>query len=315
MCKKIAAIIIAITLGITMNVSAGTVPENELAITEDGENPGEIMSNDAAPELEFHQGAQRTAEKEKVFEKENVENNPMISATEPNKKISEISATEPEIVNSTLEEEEEPLEEEPSEKGGSQGGKDVVYNVMFPTNIHAYLDPDNLSGKGQIFSDEYKIENYGNTDVIIKIKNVAMYWKPVGKRPVPLEETGVKDNLQDSGLKVKMVWKNKSEKIEKLFNVEEDTSEEYVLFLKAAEYDENGKLIDSTKGGLGEFYFQGSLDGDMAPDLTGGTLMAKFDYEIIDAGSVGQEEDGRSNQDDMLSLIEERRVSDEDKKK
>ena len=43
--------------------------------------------------------------------------------------------------------------------------KDGICNVSFPTDIRACIDPGNLKGKGQIFSDSYVVENYGKNDM------------------------------------------------------------------------------------------------------------------------------------------------------
>ena len=41
--------------------------------------------------------------------------------------------------------------------------KKIISKVKIPTNTHVYLDPENLAGKGGIFSDSYEVINYGNS--------------------------------------------------------------------------------------------------------------------------------------------------------
>jgi len=95
---------------------------------------------------------------------------PDVSAAEPEEQPQELSAVEPSQVMAK-----DMADKEAEEDGETDADEkeDRIYSVTFPAEIHAYLDPGNISGRGQIFSDVYTIENYSNRDVAVKIKNIV----------------------------------------------------------------------------------------------------------------------------------------------
>ena len=159
--------------------------------------------------------------------------------------------------------------------------EDDIYNVSFPTVSRAYLDPDNLSGRGQIFSDEFKVENYGNTNVAIKIKNIEVSFSQK-KEMYELSETEITDETPSiKKINVDVVWKNAKEKTETILNVVEGRADEYVLFLDASKYDEDGNFVRLEEGSNGYFYFTGTLNSN--PDLVwkDGEMSVSFEYEMV----------------------------------
>lgn len=171
-------------------------------------------------------------------------------------------------------------EETENEEIDEEMKKECIYNVSFPTGSKAFLDPENLSGKGQIFSDDFKVENYGNTDVAIKIKNIEVYYKSTGEVYEFSEEEVSDRHSYVKKLNVDVVWRNEQENAEKVLSVLEGASDEYVLFLKASEYDENEDFIRLNDGSTGLFYFTGTLNSN--PDIVweDGEVVVSFDYEI-----------------------------------
>ncbi len=156
-----------------------------------------------------------------------------------------------------------------------------VYNVSFPTDSRAYLDPDNLSGRGQIFSEDFKIENYGNTDVAIKIKNIEVYYRST-EEVYELSETEVTDRTSDiKRLNVDIVWRNEKENTEKVLNVAEGTFDELVLDLKASKYDEDGSFMELDEGSVGLFYFTGSVNSNPGLVWEDGEITISFGYEVV----------------------------------
>ena len=159
--------------------------------------------------------------------------------------------------------------------------EDDIYHVSFPTVSRAYLDPDNLSGRGQIFSDEFKVENYGNTNVAIKIKNIEVSFSQK-KEMYELSETEITDETPSiKKINVDVVWKNAKEKTETILNVVEGRADEYVLFLDASKYDEDGNFVRLEEGSNGYFYFTGTLNSN--PDLVwkDGEMSVSFEYEMV----------------------------------
>lgn len=193
---------------------------------------------------------------------------------------------------------------------GEADRKDILYNVSLPADSTAYLDPGNLSGRGQIFSDQYKIENYGNTDVSIKIKDVDIYCRsseslymfmedkiadstPLNSTPSNSRyaEDDLDDDLSVKRLHVEMVWKNEDEGTENTVHVSEDVSNACVLHLKAAEYDEDGEFVGLRDGGTGFFFFTGTLDPDPGLVWEDGEIMISFHYEIVSTEEEEPEEE------------------------
>ena len=116
-------------------------------------------------------------------------------------------------------EEEEDVSEEDLKTEEEAHELSCIYNVSFPTDSRVYLDPDNLSGRGQIFSDEFKVENYGNTDVTIKIKNIEVYYRSTEKVYELSGEEVTDGHPYVKKLNVDIVWKNEEENTEKVLNV------------------------------------------------------------------------------------------------
>lgn len=175
--------------------------------------------------------------------------------------------------------------------------EDGTYNVSFPANVQAYLDPGNLSGKGQIFSDPYVIENYGSEDVSIKIKNIAVnYWSDEYEYEFS-EETVTDQDSDIKKLNINMIWENESENEKKVLNILESEPNEYVLHLRAAEYDNHGEFVKLNEGGRGAFYFTGTLNSNPNLVWEDGEITLSFDYEITS--------DELKNELDKLSEVEE----------
>ena len=218
-------------------------------------------------------------------------------------------AEENEILEKETKENEEIME---NEETIEETEKNCIYNVSFPTGSTAHLDPDNLSGKGQIFSDKYEVENYGNTDIAIKIKNIdAHYW--LRSEVYELTDEEVSDG--HSGVKklnINIVWKNEKENTEEVLNVVEGTSDEYVLFLRASEYDENGDFIELNEGSKGVFYFTGSLKSDPWTLWEDDKITICFDYEIINVEEEKEESvEEEKEQEETESAEEEKQEESE----
>ncbi len=192
-------------------------------------------------------------------------------------------------------------ESEVTQESAETNLENCIYNVLFPTNPKAYFDPENLSGKGQVFSDEFRIENYGNTDVAIRIKNIDVYYKST-KDVYELSKEEISDNQSNiKKINVDVIWKNESQNMEKVLNVSEGITDEYVLLLKASEYDENDNFVRLNDSSAGSFYFTGTLNSNRDLVWEDGEVQVSFDYEIENIDEevllAGQDEFGQ--QDDL----------------
>lgn len=166
----------------------------------------------------------------------------------------------------------------------AETGKETerIYNVSFPAGAKAFLDPENLSGRGQIFSDDFKVENYGNTDIAVKIKNIEVYIKSTEEAYEFSDEEVLDKHSNIKKINVDVVWKNEQDNTENVLNVLDGVSDEYVLFLKKSEYDEDGGFIRLNDGSTGLFYFTGTLNSNPELVWEDGEVMVSFDYEIVD---------------------------------
>ncbi len=157
---------------------------------------------------------------------------------------------------------------------------DIIYSVSFPTHTNAMLDPGNLSGRGQIFSERYEVENYGNTDVAIKIRNICVEYGSQEDRYELLEEEVTDQEAGVKKLQINMVWEGGLGDTQKTLSVSEGQRDEWVISLEAAAPNENGEAAAGDQG-IGRFYFTGTLNSDPYIQWEEGELLVSFDYEII----------------------------------
>lgn len=184
-------------------------------------------------------------------------------------------------------------EEVPEAADGAEEEENVLYSVSFPTDTHACLDPGNLSGKGQIFSDHYTVENYGNTEVKITIKNIDVYYASTEDVYEFSDEKIDDHSSRVKKLNIGMVWGKENEESERTIYLSEGVREEEVLTLAASEYEENGEFVSLKEGSTGYFYFTGTLNANPNIEWEEGELIVRFDYEILstESGEEKKEEE------------------------
>lgn len=191
-----------------------------------------------------------------------------------------------------------------SENRAEDPEKEAIIKVSIPERVHAVLDPDNLHRKGGIYSDEYKIVNYGNRDVAIKIKKIDVLYK-LQKNLYLFSENPNED--YDSNIKrmdINIVWKNEKEDTEKVMKVIDGQIDEYVLYLKASEYDEDNKYVKTNEGSAGSFYFCGNLNQDPDIQWSDGEISLSVKYEVQDAENMANQEvekDGIKNENAFVN--------------
>lgn len=157
----------------------------------------------------------------------------------------------------------------------------AILKVSMPAKVKGYLDPINLSGKGGVYSDEYKVVNYGNRDIAIKIKKINIsYHNGTSKMSGPSEETVNDELMGDKKIDINMVWKNADESQEMILDMTESEPDVDVIYLKASEYDDEGRFVRLRKGSEGIFYFTGSLDSDPDAEWHAGDVAVSFSYAV-----------------------------------
>jgi hypothetical protein len=74
-----------------------------------------------------------------------------------------------------VEPEENALEEEVAqEEALSETDERDILNIVIPSDLNFTIDPLDLAGRGQVYSDAQTIENLGETDVIVSFSDVSV---------------------------------------------------------------------------------------------------------------------------------------------
>lgn len=186
----------------------------------------------------------------------------------------------------------------PQEKGKesvSAGEKKLkekeIIKISIPDKVKIWFDPYKLSGRGGIFSEKYEIANYGNEDIAVKIKSAHMVCSSLEDEYEFIKEGTVDIHSKKKAMHMNMVWVNESEHLEKVLNVSDGQIEEYVIYLKAAEYDKNGKFVKLNEGSKGEFFFEGELNSNPNVEWLDGKISVDYKYEIVSCGEENIRDD------------------------
>ena len=172
-----------------------------------------------------------------------------------------------------------------------ESAEKFMTKVSVPTDVQIHFDPQNLFGKGQIFSEQYEFINYGREDIAVKIKGVDVSYPGQKKAYTFSDETIENNHSETKEMNIKMVWENKNEGLESVLNVEPGKADEYVIYLKGSSYNEKNEFIKLNKGSKGFFYFTGTLNSN--PDLQwdDGGIMINYQYEIINGEEAKEDID------------------------
>lgn len=168
-----------------------------------------------------------------------------------------------------------------SDEIGKQSEEDDITKISMPTKVQIHFDPYDLNGKGEIFSKKYQIINYGNRDILLKIKNTKVSCSSETGSYEIVSSPVMDDHSKKKTMNIDIVWNNENENLKKVLNVVNGQVDEYVIYLKAAEYDEHGKFKKLNKGSTGEFYFTGTLNSNPDIQWYDGEIAIGYNYEII----------------------------------
>lgn len=255
--------------------------------TEFAEEDTTTVISDELEETAEEQDQATTVPEEKENESEEVDSTTMPEESEEKEnELEEADATTApnEIVENNTEFEEEsqvPVSETVKDDSSLCSASEEIYNVSFPTSTKAYLDPGNLSGNGQIFSEQYIVENYGNTNVVVRIHNIEIESRSRENEYEFSRDEIIENHSKEKRLNINMVWMNDGDNEEKILNVIEATTDEDVLVLKAAEYGENGEFVGLRENSIGRFYFTGTLNTNTDIEWKDNDIVVRFDYELI----------------------------------
>lgn len=271
------------------------VPQNDTVLSENALSANEVFCidskevyNDIIPDETENSLGQSISVNEEITDRSEWNESESVSQ---NDTVSEnILQTEKELIPEAATEESEPqtISENETEIISE---KKIISKVKIPTNTHVYLDPENLAGKGGIFSDSYEVINYGNIDVAIKIKNINIFYKDEPGIYKFSKDTVNDDNLIAKKINLDMIWSNTDDNKKKALHIVDGETDEYVIYLEASEYDENETLIKPSEASRGEFYFSGTLNAERGVQWNDGEISIHFDYEIINMESWNDKEE------------------------
>ena len=280
--RSLVVFLAVVLMGHAMRVSAEVSENSDVnldsmaleTVESDGEIELSTLSENVIPE-ESESSSDINKRKEPVSESEE-ETGGDVSEADDEKELAKES---PEVAL------EEGIEAQSKEQ------ETVIYNVSFPTSTKAFLDPGDLSGRGQIFSDRYAVENYGNTDVAILVKKLDVLYRSA-EDDYELTDAEIMDShSRVKKMNVDMVWENQNEQTEKTFHVLEGEANEQVLVLRAAEYDETGAFVKLSDGGSGVFYFTGTLNSNPNIEWEKKEIVVRLSYEVI---NLDKKQDGQA---------------------
>lgn len=165
-----------------------------------------------------------------------------------------------------------------------------ITKISIPTNVKIYLNPENIGEKGEVFSENYEIVNYGVNDVAIKIKNISAMFRQK-RNSYEFFESGKEKTVEEmisntEKVNIDMIWENDSGEFRKNLKIVNGKTDESVLYLKATEGNKNVELQSLDNNSKGKFYFSGTLGDDPNIQWENIALLVEFEYEIIQMNKV-----------------------------
>lgn len=181
--RRIISILTALTCLLLYTLSP--VYADEAAGSTDADSGTEVQTVEAADESSGTE-IQPSESSDTGSEAEEEPAEALEEPTEASKEAGEAEESPSETAEEGLEAEEAtaaPLEEEPKseepaqpveiEKESGYSGSDVL-NVIVPTRVTITIDPLELDGQGQIYSNIYNIINYGEVDVLLTFTDIKV---------------------------------------------------------------------------------------------------------------------------------------------
>lgn len=284
-------------ISVSVNVPNNLEEEEKAGVSDETEKHGlpDVSENVSVVEREEEQEVIESV----LQEEESFNDTEIVSAdTEINNELEEnetktiISANDVIETDETQEtdEGESLISENSAEQGQeSEEKNNTILKVEMPTSTRVHIDPENWSGKGQISSDSYQVINYGNTDVIIRIKNIKIIHRNE-KEQVEFSEIPVLDDgSKEKKMNLNMVWGNRREENGRVLNVMDGKADADVICLEAAKYDGKGQFIELNKNSEGVFYFTGTVNPNPDIQWIDDEVSIDFDYQIVTVKDVKRE--------------------------
>lgn len=159
---------------------------------------------------------------------------------------------------------------------------DDVLTVIVPSKLDFTIDPFEVSGKGQIYSDVFLIQNYSNEDVAVRLENIKYIFANdddfLSLDAPPDIPFGLAHN---SDLKeIYMVLHYENRDWENFLITAKERSETADIILRAAEYDSEGKFVALNEESTLSFSFSGMVNHMPAKQWENKDVTVSIEYTM-----------------------------------
>ena len=270
--------------------------ENEVIsdnVQEEHENADQVVSDDEMDDVSVNSVSTNDGVNERISDGQEEKNG------SEETKIDSVSEDEVQAVPSE--------DKEKKEQGSSEDA--IISKVKIPTKVHVDMDIDEVRGEGKISSEQYDIVNHGNRDIAIKIKNLKFSYRlPKDTYEINGEvnkEISAEEHPKTKKIDVDIIWENEDEGQRKVLKLTDGKMDEYVLYLKAARYDKDGKFKSLDPGSKGTFRFVGSVESEPGLEWKDKEISLGIDYEIENMGEQENREEVEGFIQNALAAVEE----------
>jgi hypothetical protein len=145
-----------------------------------------------------------------------------------------------------------------------------VLNIVIPATVSISIDPFEINGRGQIYSDEYAIQNLTDSDVILTFTDMRVIFAndtDFEALAVPFDENTVSDRKA-----VQLVLNFGRNDVTPVVLTDMNRAAEKSVLLRAAEYDASEAASSLSLS------FTGSLNHAPAVDWKDGDVKLRLEY-------------------------------------
>lgn len=187
-----------------------------------------------------------------------------------------------------------------------------MLTVVVPSNLDFQLDPLEVHGKGQIYSDNFLIQNYSNTDVTVKLENIKYTFVNetdfLSLDMPPEIPFGIRNPSKLKEVYMLLHYENRD--YENFVITTKEKSETADIILAAAEYDEDGNFVELNADSTLIFSFTGIVNHLPAIEWEDKDFSVSIEYTLIpdefdESDEADQEVDENDDANAELSPAED----------
>lgn len=155
---------------------------------------------------------------------------------------------------------------------------DSILDIQVPYDLPFMIDPIERSGNGQVYSETFRIDNYGGTDVYVHFTSIQ-YIFANGEDFFSLDEPFDVD--KESPLKELYMTLEYENHDRSPFVIRDfEQAELEPILLEAAEYDDDGNFIALRENSTVRFHFSGSVNHAPLEPWASGDVKVSIRYSI-----------------------------------